>query len=186
MNKKSFIKLVLLVFKVKALFVVSSFLIALEASSQISLAQPSSEETEKIKPLSSLVSQGGGSSTRNQGTPTLEKIDFREIKPGVLGPNDYEDQGRYFDFYQFEGRKNQLIEIRVSGSDDERPTSNLSLNPVVVEMFDSNNNFIGRKGGLNLLSMPVQLASTGTYTIAISNENPGDIGRYSLVILNER
>ncbi|MBV6628294.1 MAG: PPC domain-containing protein, partial [Rivularia sp. (in: Bacteria)] len=123
--------------------------------------------------------------------PNFKKINFVEIELGVLAPNDYKYQGKYYDFYQFEGRENQLIQLRMIGSDDKRDSSNLSLNPVVM-LLDSDNKVIAVRSNRNTSEdvndafMFVRLPSKGTYTIAVTSKNPGDIGRYSLAMRNDR
>ncbi|MEM6403375.1 MAG: pre-peptidase C-terminal domain-containing protein, partial [Cyanobacteria bacterium P01_D01_bin.116] len=116
--------------------------------------------------------------------PTVPKpkpISFGNIEIGVLGPDDFVVQGRYYDYYEFEGKENQLINIIFSGSNDGRDTSNLSLNPVEIIVFDSDGNIISRETSNQnkTSSISAQLPSTGSYTIAVSNQSPGDVGRYS-------
>ena len=235
MNKKSCIKLRLLILRIY-LVTVSSLVIVvgLGPYSQISLAQdsstPESEASEKCEEEIKRKEQSGGqiSGRRRRelieecikretpggddtltpggddtltpggddtltprgddtltipppATGTIEEIDFRGIEIGVLGPDDPQEQGKYIDFYQFEGREKQSVKIIFSGSNDRRDSANLSLNPVEIIVLDSNGNVIssGSTNQNKTSFISAQLPSTGTYTIAVTNKNRGDIGRYS-------
>ncbi len=59
-------------------------------------------------------------------TPTYKEINFVDVALGILSKRDFQSQGRYFHFYEFEGRENQLVQIRLIGSNDTRRTNNLS------------------------------------------------------------
>lgn len=112
---------------------------------------------------------------------------------GVLAPGDFKSQGRYFHFYQFEGRENQLIQIRLIGSADQRRSNNLNLNPFMI-FLDPNNNILAKRSGGETGSngevkdafLFVRLPARGVYTIAVTSRNPGEIGRYSLALRNDR
>jgi hypothetical protein len=118
-------------------------------------------------------------------------INFVDFAFGILGKGDFRSQGRYFHFYQFEGRENQLIQIRLGGSTDTRQSNNLSLNPYMF-LLDPNNNVIAKRssaqttGGIKDAFVFVRLPVEGTYTIAVTSRNPGDTGRYSLALRNDR
>jgi hypothetical protein len=108
-----------------------------------------------------------------------------------LAPGDFKSQGRYFHFYQFQGRANQLIQIRLGGSVDQRRSNNLSLDPFMF-LLDPNNNVLLKRGSGGATSelkdafVFVRLPANGTYTIAVTSQNPGDKGRYSLALRNDR
>ncbi|MBW4573446.1 MAG: pre-peptidase C-terminal domain-containing protein [Tolypothrix carrinoi HA7290-LM1] len=120
-----------------------------------------------------------------------KQINFVDIAFGVLAPGDFKSQGRYFHFYQFQGRANQLIQIRLGGSVDQRRSSNLSLDPFMF-LLDPNNNVLLKRGSGGANSevkdafVFVRLPANGTYTIAVTSQNPGDKGRYSLALRNDR
>ncbi|BAZ01423.1 peptidase-like protein [Tolypothrix tenuis PCC 7101] len=118
-------------------------------------------------------------------------INFVDFAFGILGKGDFQSQGRYFHFYQFEGRENQLIQIRLGGSTDTRRSNNLSLTPYMF-LLDPDNNVIVKRssaqttGGIKDAFVFVRLPVQGTYTIAVTSSNPGDTGRYSLALRNDR
>ncbi|MBW4601795.1 MAG: peptidase [Calothrix sp. FI2-JRJ7] len=123
-------------------------------------------------------------------------INFVDVEIGVLKRGDFQSQGRYFHFYQFEGTENQLIEVRLTGSIDKRRSNNLSLDPVMF-LLDSNNRVILTRGSNELSNGQasgrvksafafVRLPATGKYTIAVTSRNPRDSGRYSLALRNDR
>jgi hypothetical protein len=134
-----------------------------------------------------------GSPVNRSNIPNAKKVDFVNIALGVLAPGDFKSQGRYFHFYQFEGRENQLIQIRLTGSADQRRSSNLSLDPFMM-LLDPNNRVLAKrgsgesvtKGGVKDAFIFVRLPVKGTYTIAVTSRNPGEIGRYSLALRNDR
>jgi hypothetical protein len=125
--------------------------------------------------------------------PKARRIDFVNIALGVLAPGDFNSQGRYFHFYQFEGRENQLVQIRLTGSGDRRRSSNLSLDPYMM-LLDPNNHLLVKRGsgetpsqgGVKDAFIFVRLPVRGIYTIAVTSRNPGEIGRYSLALRNDR
>ncbi|MBH8565373.1 pre-peptidase C-terminal domain-containing protein [Nostoc sp. CENA67] len=124
-------------------------------------------------------------------TPPYKKINFVDIAFGILSKNDFKSQGRYFHFYQFEGRENQLIQIRLIGSADQRRSNNLRLSPFLF-LLDPNNNVILKRGSAGTTSAAgdafifARLPVKGTYTIAVTSQNPGDTGRYSLALRDDR
>ncbi|NMG07288.1 peptidase [Brasilonema sp. UFV-L1] len=135
----------------------------------------------------------GGSPISTSITPTFREINFVDLAFGVLAPGDYQSQGRYFHFYQFEGRENQLIQIRLTGSADQRRSNNLSLNPFLL-LLDSNNQVLLKRGtgeavdsrGVKDAFIFVRLPAKGIYTIAVTSQNPKEKGRYSLALRNDR
>jgi hypothetical protein len=135
----------------------------------------------------------GGSPVSASRIPNARQINFVDIQLGVLAPGDFKSQGRYFHFYQFEGRENQLIQIRLIGSADQRRSSNLNLNPFMI-MLDPNNNVLakrssgetGSNGEVKDAFLFVRLPARGVYTIAVTSLNPREIGRYSLALRNDR
>ncbi|PMB40755.1 peptidase [Fischerella thermalis CCMEE 5330] len=135
----------------------------------------------------------GGSPVSGSKIPNARPINFVDIQLGVLAPGDFKSQGRYFHFYQFEGRENQLIQIRLVGSADQRRSSNLNLNPFMI-LLDPNNNVLakrssgetGSNGEAKDAFLFVRLPARGVYTIAVTSRNPGEIGRYSLALRNDR
>jgi hypothetical protein len=135
----------------------------------------------------------GGSPVSASTIPNARSINFVDIQLGVLAPGDLKSQGRYFHFYQFEGRENQLIQIRLIGSADQRRSSNLNLNPFMI-LLDPNNNVLakrssgetGSNGEVKDAFLFVRLPVRGVYTIAVTSRNPREIGRYSLALRNDR
>ena len=124
-------------------------------------------------------------------TPTYRQINFVDFALGVLAAGDFKSQGRYFHFYQFEGRENQRIQIRLIGSADQRRSNNLSLNPYMF-LLDPNKKVLLTKGSTattNLGSKEqfifARLPVKGTYTIAVTSRKPASIGRYNLAIRND-
>ncbi|MEH1833414.1 MAG: peptidase [Nostoc sp.] len=124
-------------------------------------------------------------------TPTFKEINFVDVALGILSKRDYQSQGRYFHFYEFQGRENQLVQIRLIGSNDTRRTNNLSLKPLLF-LHDPDNNIIVKKGTLEKSSdgddafIFARLPKNGTYKIAVTSQDPGEIGRYSLALRNDR
>ncbi|QMS86792.1 pre-peptidase C-terminal domain-containing protein [Nostoc edaphicum CCNP1411] len=124
-------------------------------------------------------------------TPTYKEINFVDVALGILSKDDFQSQGRYFHFYEFEGRENQLVQIRLIGSNDTRRTNNLSLNPLLF-LHDPDNNIIVKKGtsdkngGGDDAFIFARLPVTGTYKIAVTSRDSGEIGRYSLALRNDR
>ncbi|AFY33557.1 PPC domain-containing protein [Calothrix sp. PCC 7507] len=122
---------------------------------------------------------------------SYREINFVDIAFGILGKGDFNSQGRYFHFYQFKGQENQLIQIRLIGSGDQRRSNNLSLNPFMF-LLDPDNNVIVKRGSAapngetKDAFIFVRLPANGTYTIAVTSRNPGDTGRYSLALRNDR
>ncbi|BAZ61525.1 peptidase-like protein [Calothrix sp. NIES-4105] len=121
-----------------------------------------------------------------------KNINFVDVEIGVLKRGDFQSRGRYFHFYEFEGTENQLIEIRLAGSIDKRRSNNLSLDPFMF-LLDSNNQVLLTRGSNEISSGRVKsafafvrLPATGRYTIAVTSRNPGDSGRYSLALRNDR
>ncbi|KAF3887990.1 MULTISPECIES: pre-peptidase C-terminal domain-containing protein [Nostocales] len=144
------------------------------------------------RPASAKPTTTASSSVSPSRTPNFQEINFVDIAFGVLAPGDYQSQGRYYRFYQFEGRENQLVQIRLSGSADRRRTNNLNLDPFMF-LLDSNNNVLLTRGseevnpqGVKDAFIFVRLPRTGHYTIAVTSRNPGDTGRYSLALRNDR
>jgi hypothetical protein len=150
--------------------------------------------------------QGGRQSVANSGqanpsssvvsvspstTFNYREINFVDIAFGILSKRDFQSQGRYYHFYQFEGRENQLIQIRLLGSDDQRRSNNLRLNPFMF-LLDPDNQVLLKRGSTGSINDAkdaftfVRLPANGTYTIAVTSRNPGEIGRYSLVLRNDR
>ncbi|MGH7998574.1 MAG: peptidase [Brasilonema sp.] len=135
----------------------------------------------------------GGSPISTSITPTFRKINFVDLAFGVLAPGDYQSQGRSFHFYQFEGRENQLIQIRLTGSADQRRSNNLSLNPFLL-LLDPNNQVLLKRGtgeavdsrGVKDAFIFVRLPAKGTYTIAVTSQNSKEKGRYSLALRDDR
>jgi hypothetical protein len=124
-------------------------------------------------------------------TLNYKQINFVDIAFSVLAPGDFKSQGRYFHFYQFQGRANQLIQIRLGGSADQRRSNNLSLDPFMF-VLDPNNNVLLKRGSGGVTSevkdafVFVRLPANGTYTIAVTSQNRGAKGRYSLALRNDR
>ncbi|MCX7596060.1 MAG: pre-peptidase C-terminal domain-containing protein, partial [Fischerella sp.] len=125
--------------------------------------------------------------------PNSRQINFVDVQLGVLAPGDFKYKGRYFHFYQFEGRENQLIQIRLIGSGDRRRSNNLSLDPAMILLDPNNNVLVKRSGGQSANNgeakdafIFVRLPVKGVYTIAVTSRKPGEIGRYSLALRNDR
>ncbi|MBU7583000.1 MAG: pre-peptidase C-terminal domain-containing protein [Nostoc sp. TH1S01] len=129
-----------------------------------------------------------GVAAASSGTPAYRKINFVDVAFGILNKRDFQSQGRPYHFYQFEGRENQLIQIRLLGSADQRRSNNLSLRPYML-LLDPNNNVILKRGGGETdrdAFIFARLPVAGTYTIAVTSQNPRDTGRYSLAIRDDR
>ncbi|MBD2496231.1 PPC domain-containing protein [Nostoc sp. FACHB-280] len=129
-----------------------------------------------------------GVAAANSRTPNYRNINFVDIAFGILDKRDFQSQGRPYHFYQFEGRENQLIQIRLLGSADQRRSNNLSLRPYMF-LLDPNNNVILKRGGGETerdAFIFARLPVAGIYTIAVTSQNPGDTGRYSLAIRDDR
>jgi hypothetical protein len=124
-------------------------------------------------------------------TPTYKEINFVDVALGILSKNDFQSEGRYFHFYEFEGRENQLVQIRLIGSNDTRRSNNLSLKPLLF-LHDPDSNIIVKKGALDKGSngddafIFARLPKNGTYKIAVTSQDAGDTGRYSLALRNDR
>jgi hypothetical protein len=124
-------------------------------------------------------------------TPTYKEINFVDVALGILSKSDFQSEGRYFHFYEFEGRENQLVQIRLIGSNDTRRSNNLSLKPLLF-LHDPDNNIIVKKGALDKSSggddafIFARLPKNGIYKIAVTSKDPGDTGRYSLALRNDR
>ncbi|MDZ8085114.1 MAG: peptidase [Nostoc sp. DedQUE12b] len=124
-------------------------------------------------------------------TPTYKEINFVDVALGILSKGDFQSEGRYFHFYEFEGRENQLVQIRLIGSNDTRRSNNLSLKPLLF-LHDPDNNIIVKKGALDKSSggddafIFARLPKNGIYKIAVTSQDPGDTGRYSLALRNDR
>lgn len=154
--------------------------------------RPVNSSPSRIKPTNNN-RNSGGSPVSGSKIPNAKPINFVDIQLGVLAPGDFKSQGRYFHFYQFEGRENQLIQIRLIGSADQRRSNNLNLNPFMI-LLDPNNNVlakrssgeIGINGEIKDAFLFVRLPARGVYTIAVTSRNPGEIGRYSLALRNDR
>ncbi|MEH1850562.1 MAG: peptidase [Nostoc sp.] len=147
------------------------------------------------KPSSNVATSGNqnldNSALSSSGTPTYKEINFVDVALGILSKGDFKSEGRYFHFYQFEGRENQLIQIRLVGSNDTRRSNNLSLKPLLF-LHDPDNNIIVKKGALDKSSggddafIFARLPKNGIYKIAVTSQEPGEIGRYSLALRNDR
>ncbi len=173
------------------------------ANSQRSYTQPTQPAVRRSVPSRSpALGPSLRQSTKNERrfvgapayrVPKARRIDFVNIALGVLAPGDFKSQGRYFHFYQFEGRENQLVQIRLTGSGDRRRSSNLSLDPYMM-LLDPNNRVLVKRGsketpsqgGVKDAFIFVRLPVRGIYTIAVTSRNPGEIGRYSLALRNDR
>ncbi|WP_300636992.1 pre-peptidase C-terminal domain-containing protein [Mastigocoleus sp. MO_188.B34] len=118
------------------------------------------------------------------------QLNYVDIALGVLAPGDYEYNGRHFHFYQFEGRENQLIQIRLLGSGDRRRSSNLSMQPLMYLLDPDGNVILRRGGGIGPGSRDafefVRLPADGTYVVGVTTRDRGNTGRYSLALRNDR
>ncbi|MEH1817158.1 MAG: peptidase [Nostoc sp.] len=147
------------------------------------------------KPSSNVATTGNqnfdNSAISSPATPTYKEINFVDVALGILSKSDFQSEGRYFHFYEFEGRENQLVQIRLIGSNDTRRSNNLSLKPLLF-LHDPDNNIIVKKGALDKSSSGddafifARLPKNGTYKIAVTSQDPGDTGRYSLALRNDR
>ncbi|GAB4376723.1 MAG: hypothetical protein Kow00121_24340 [Elainellaceae cyanobacterium] len=128
--------------------------------------------------------------------PSFTTIRFGESKPGVLGQADtITDDGRRYEYFEFEGRQGQPIVITLKGSEDERASGNLSLMPYMVIFSPScdfttpdtlaPNCIIARNdvaGGTRTLAderLRLRLPEEGKYIVAVFSD-PGTEGRFSL------
>ncbi|MEH2230953.1 MAG: peptidase [Nostoc sp.] len=147
------------------------------------------------KPSSNVATTGNqnfdNSAISSSATPTYKEINFVDVALGILSKSDFQSEGRYFHFYEFEGRENQLVQIRLIGSNDTRRSNNLSLKPLLF-LHDPDNNIIVKKGALDKSSggddafIFARLPKNGIYKIAVTSQDPGDTGRYSLALRNDR
>ncbi|MEH2042481.1 peptidase [Nostoc sp.] len=147
------------------------------------------------KPSSNVATTGNqnldNSAISSPATPTYKEINFVDVALGILSKSDFQSEGRYFHFYEFEGRENQLVQIRLIGSNDTRRSNNLSLKPLLF-LHDPDNNIIVKKGALDKSSggddafIFARLPKNGIYKIAVTSQDPGDTGRYSLALRNDR
>jgi hypothetical protein len=152
----------------------------------------STSSSTASEPIQRTTTQPVSDQRPSSKTPKYREINFVDIAFGVLAPGDYQSQGRYFHFYQFEGNENQLIQIRLTGSADQRRSNNLSLNPLMF-LLDPNNKLLATRSstGINTQGVKdaflfVRLPMKGTYTIAVTSQNPRSTGRYSLALRNDR
>jgi hypothetical protein len=142
-------------------------------------------QTRRQKPSSN---SGRGIAAASSGTPAYKKINFVDIAFGILDKKDFQSQGRPYHFYKFEGRENQLVQLRLLGSADQRRSNNLSLRPYMLLLDPNNNVILKRSGGETdrdafiFARLPVE----GTYTVAVTSQNPGETGRYTLALRNDR
>ncbi|MBN3958326.1 peptidase [Nostoc sp. NMS8] len=157
-------------------------------------ANRSNGSSERVRKPSSNVTTGNqnlNNSALSSATPTYKEINFVDVALGILSKGDFKSEGRYFHFYEFEGRENQLIQIRLVGSNDTRRSNNLSLKPLLF-LHDPDNNIIVKKGALDKSSggddafIFARLPKNGIYKIAVTSQAPGEIGRYSLALRNDR
>ncbi|MEH2191374.1 MAG: peptidase [Nostoc sp.] len=166
------------------------------ASTSNSNTNRSNGGSSRVRKPSSNVARSGNrniahAAVSSPATPTYKNINFVDVELGILSKNDFQSQGRYFHFYEFEGRQNQLVQIRLIGSKDTRRSNNLSLNPLLF-LHDPNNNIIVKKGALDKSSggddafIFARLPMNGTYKIAVTSRDSGEIGRYSLALRNDR
>lgn len=117
--------------------------------------------------------------------PSLTKIDFGDVKPGVLGEADPRTtDGRRYEYFQFEGREGQPIVITLNGSEDPRRNSNLSLKPYMI-IYGPNGEIVARNdvaAGTRTLAderLRIRLPEAGTYKVAVFAD-PGAVGRFGL------
>ncbi|MEH2208434.1 MAG: peptidase [Nostoc sp.] len=152
--------------------------------------------SRRVRKPSSNVATNGNQNFDNSGIsspaiPTYKEINFVDVALGILSKSDFQSEGRYFHFYEFEGRENQLVQIRLIGSNDTRRSNNLSLKPLLF-LHDPDNNIIVKKGALDKSSggddafIFARLPKNGIYKIAVTSQDPGDTGRYSLALRNDR
>ncbi|MBD2529525.1 peptidase [Nostoc flagelliforme FACHB-838] len=159
-------------------------------------AHRSNAGSGRVRKSSSNVATSRNQNIANSGlsspaTPTYKEINFVDVALGILSKRDFQSEGRYFHFYEFKGRENQLVQIRLIGSEDTRRSNNLSLKPLLF-LHDPDNNIIVKKGALDKTSggddafIFARLPKNGIYKIAVTSQNPGDTGRYSLALRNDR
>ncbi|MEH1823518.1 MAG: peptidase [Nostoc sp.] len=157
-------------------------------------ANRSNGSSGRVRKPSSNVATGNqnlDNSALSSATPTYKEINFVDVALGILSKGDFKSEGRYFHFYEFEGRENQLIQIRLVGSNDTRRSNNLSLKPLLF-LHDPDNNIVVKKGALDKSSggddafIFARLPKNGIYKIAVTSQAPGEIGRYSLALRNDR
>ncbi|WP_414514945.1 peptidase [Nostoc sp. PCC 9305] len=158
-------------------------------------ANRSNGGSRRVRKPSSNVATGNqnldNSAISSPATPTYKEINFVDVALGILSKSDFQSEGRYFHFYEFEGRENQLVQIRLIGSNDTRRSNNLSLKPLLF-LHDPDNNIIVKKGALDKSSggddafIFARLPKNGIYKIAVTSQDPGDTGRYSLALRNDR
>ncbi|MDZ8183635.1 MAG: PPC domain-containing protein [Nostoc sp. ChiSLP02] len=151
----------------------------------------SNVRSARVRKPSSNVATVNSQNVQDSPTPNYKEINFVDVALGILDKKDFQSQGRYFNFYEFEGRENQLVQIRLVGSNDTRRTNNLSLKPLLF-LHDPDNNIIVKRstsdksGDGDDAFIFARLPVAGTYKIAVTSQDPGEVGRYSLALRNDR
>ncbi|NJO79525.1 MAG: hypothetical protein HC827_14075 [Cyanobacteria bacterium RM1_2_2] len=121
----------------------------------------------------------------------LPELPLNKMLPGVVGQTDHEMDGRWVDFYQFEGDQDQQVVVMLRNSQDARPTNNLRLTPYAM-VFDPNGQVMAATviPGSYRLSTPdpllpldnqlaLRLPQSGRYVVAVFT-NRGEDGRYGI------
>ncbi|MGI0495372.1 hypothetical protein ACN4EG_26640, partial [Alkalinema pantanalense CENA528] len=114
-----------------------------------------------------------------------EFIDKSLAKPGVLSQFDRVANNRYYHVYFYDGKAKEPIQIRLVGSNDKR----LGLTPSLF-LFDPDGGVIGKRFGEGNNSKSAfmfnRLPKDGIYAIVVTSRAEKDIGRYSLVVRDDR
>lgn len=118
--------------------------------------------------------------------PTIKPIDFVDPQFGVLAKGDLVADGRYYHTYYFEGKKDQPVTIRLVGSNHRQ----LGLTPALFVYAPNSQEIIARryagdKTGRNAF-VYLRLPEDGKYRIIVTSVKPNTIGRYSLMLRDDR
>ncbi|KYC38279.1 hypothetical protein WA1_38765 [Scytonema hofmannii PCC 7110] len=149
--------------------------------------QPRVERTAAVSSRQPNRQRTGNSPINSSNGLAFKEINFVDFALGILAPGDYQYKGRSYHFYQFDGQENQHIQIRLTGSADNRRTNNLALEPFVL-LLDPDNNVLASRGTTQKNKdayIFARLPVAGKYTIAVTSRDPKDIGRYNLALRND-
>ncbi len=147
----------------------------------LSLANPIAQQPPF--PLPPVAPQTTLACGESGGIDRIGVLRFGQPVPCVLSATTYRYLDRPVHFYQFEGKEGEPIVLELGGSRDRR----LPLNPFLVlldrggrVLFENDNSGTGKQRGDAL--MRVKLPATDTYFALVTNVDPQQLGRYSLLL----
>ncbi len=118
----------------------------------------------------SAVAQSGGAPA------AVARLAVGQTQSGELTTNDAQRRsGKYEDVYEFEGRRGQRVDLRLTASDFD--TYLVVTGPQGFNM--ANDDEEGGDGSLNS-RLVLELPSDGRYRVTVTTFQPGATGRYSL------